>query len=472
VRGLKFDSSQGNLASLTLPSTSDAIFFNPVIIGLPNGSLLAMWDSIPFNEANNANGPLNISKVTPRYSCFDINTQSWSPIRDVSQSGVATSYLLSSNSSRCYALVLQGENLFSSNQSLVEYDLENGFELLRMDVTNASNIVSFDCSAQIAILEMLDGSYELLNLSSFQPITLPLEEGCQVKIVALATNSADSVGVLYNFNTTDVFSIYNISSNSIIFSTHVSQSTNSLTLTRIGSGYQLITANASGIASFLIENQDVEQNAFYPMENITSMCSIALENGTLVYATQNYGNSSHPLINLALVFLHHDVAVTNVTFDSSWIHQGRSANVNIEVTNYGEYDENVTICLYYDIEASKTVGTQTVVVPSGKNSTIVFTWDTTGIPCNQNYTMTAIVSIYADNNLTDNTFAGGAIAIRVARDANGDGKIDIIDMVTLGISFGSKPEDVRWNIAADINQDGIIDIFDLVIVAIHFGETG
>jgi hypothetical protein len=222
----------------------------------------------------------------------------------------------------------------------------------------------------------------------------------------------------------------------------------------------------------MIENQDVEQNAFYPMENITSMDSITVENGILVYATQNYGNSSHPLINLALVFLHHDVAVTSVTSDSSWVHQGCNANVDVEVMNYGEYDENVTICLYYDIEASKMVGTQTAVVPSGENSTLVFTWNTTGIPCNQNYTMTATANINADNNLTDNTCAGGVIVIRISGDMNRDGAVDVLDMAALGISFGSKPEDVRWNIAADMNRDGIIDIFDIVIVAIHFGETG
>jgi hypothetical protein len=86
--------------------------------------------------------------------------------------------------------------------------------------------------------------------------------------------------------------------------------------------------------------------------------------------------------------------------------------------------------------------------------------------------MTATANINADNNLTDNTCAGGVIVIRISGDMNRDGAVDVLDMAALGISFGSKPEDVRWNIAADMNRDGIIDIFDIVIVAIHFGETG
>lgn len=56
-------------------------------------------------------------------------------------------------------------------------------------------------------------------------------------------------------------------------------------------------------------------------------------------------------------------------------------------------------------------------------------------------------------------------------DINGDGIIDVYDMVIVGIVFGSRLGDSNWNGQADLYTDGIIDIFDIIIVANHFGET-
>jgi hypothetical protein len=305
-KGLEFNSSQKTLASLSLPPISGEIFFSPVVISLPNGSLLAMWGSTPFSEVDNASGPVAISTVIPQYSCFDTNTQSWGPIENLEQSGVTTSYLLSSDSAECYALVLQGDSLFSNNQSLIEYDLQNGSKLLSIRATNASNIVSFDCVSRLAVLRMLDGSYELLNLSSSQLINLPSMEECQVKMVQLATNSTDSVGVLYGNVTSDIFSIYNISSGTISFSMNVSQSTSFLTLSeRVleagGLGFQLVTTDSSGMTSYFIYAEDQsEKSLFYPIENITSMDTTITDDGVLAYTTENYGNSSYPLLDLTL----------------------------------------------------------------------------------------------------------------------------------------------------------------------------
>jgi parallel beta-helix repeat protein len=59
--------------------------------------------------------------------------------------------------------------------------------------------------------------------------------------------------------------------------------------------------------------------------------------------------------------------------------------------------------------------------------------------------------------------------VRLRADINGDGKVDIIDILMCAKSFGSYPGDTRWNPDADMNQDGKIDIIDILIVAKHFG---
>jgi hypothetical protein len=49
------------------------------------------------------------------------------------------------------------------------------------------------------------------------------------------------------------------------------------------------------------------------------------------------------------------------------------------------------------------------------------------------------------------------------------GQIDIQDIVIAVNAFGSTPGDPDWNTLADFNGDGLIDIFDIVQIAIHFG---
>jgi len=65
-------------------------------------------------------------------------------------------------------------------------------------------------------------------------------------------------------------------------------------------------------------------------------------------------------------------------------------------------------------------------------------------------------------------------------DVNGDGIVDIVDVVIVALAFGSEAEDdpltpwdetLRWNPDADINNDGLVDIVDLVIIGTNFGKT-
>ena len=50
-------------------------------------------------------------------------------------------------------------------------------------------------------------------------------------------------------------------------------------------------------------------------------------------------------------------------------------------------------------------------------------------------------------------------------DANGDGVVNVIDLLTVASAFGTSGADL----VGDVNGDGAINIVDLVTVASHFG---
>ncbi len=54
-------------------------------------------------------------------------------------------------------------------------------------------------------------------------------------------------------------------------------------------------------------------------------------------------------------------------------------------------------------------------------------------------------------------------------DINWDLEVDIFDLATVGLAFGSEPGDANWNPDADVKKDNKIDIFDLATVGLNYG---
>jgi hypothetical protein len=56
-------------------------------------------------------------------------------------------------------------------------------------------------------------------------------------------------------------------------------------------------------------------------------------------------------------------------------------------------------------------------------------------------------------------------------DLNGDGKVDVKDLVLFTKAFGTTPGHPRWNPDADLNGDGKVNIIDLILLKRNFGKT-
>ena len=80
------------------------------------------------------------------------------------------------------------------------------------------------------------------------------------------------------------------------------------------------------------------------------------------------------------------------------------------------------------------------------------------------------ISYIIDGNNTDRYPLIYLYGYAFTIDLNNDRFIDIVDIVTVAIAFGSRPGDSNWNPMADINQDGIVDVVDFIMVSMHFGR--
>jgi len=192
--------------------------------------------------------------------------------------------------------------------------------------------------------------------------------------------------------------------------------------------------------------------------------------GDAPYIIDSNNEDHYPLMQ-PWITSSHDVAVIAVATNITWIYQGFSVDINVTVLNKGEFNQNVTATLYYNITAGEMIDTQNMTIPAGENSTLSFVWNTRGVPYNRSYTLKAVATISeVDNTPADNTLPGGPITVRILGDINGDGKVDGRDIVIAAKAFGTRPRDPRWNPDADVNQDGRVDGRDITLIARNFGK--
>jgi PKD repeat protein len=63
------------------------------------------------------------------------------------------------------------------------------------------------------------------------------------------------------------------------------------------------------------------------------------------------------------------------------------------------------------------------------------------------------------------------VNVKIQGDANGDGKVDGIDMMEVGNAYGTAPGSPSWNPDADVYQDGKIDGKDQAVIGLNFGKS-
>ena len=172
-----------------------------------------------------------------------------------------------------------------------------------------------------------------------------------------------------------------------------------------------------------------------------------------------------PRVSIAGLFL-----PRNIMYDKT---PSNPLSATVMVSNNAPYNETITVAftLLNRTGTSFLSINQTTPLHASASINLTFTVQTQNLP-RGNYTMIAhVFPVKGQTDISNNTMTS-LLQVHIPGDINGDGVVNIIDLVAVGSHFGARRGDPNYLSAADLNNDGVINIIDLTIVGSTFGRTG
>jgi len=128
------------------------------------------------------------------------------------------------------------------------------------------------------------------------------------------------------------------------------------------------------------------------------------------------------------------------------------------------------------IDAPIIIWTRTVTLDSGSNTTLTFTWNTTGFTKGKYNIRAYAEPVYDETSTSNNNLICGWVEVSILGDINGpdgypDGKVNLLDVFSVALAYGSYPGHPTWNPNYDINNDGKINLIDYFTTALNYGKT-
>jgi predicted secreted protein len=184
--------------------------------------------------------------------------------------------------------------------------------------------------------------------------------------------------------------------------------------------------------------------------------------------TYSFGPSWDPnfwLIRLAGL---HDIGAQNVVPHKTIVGKEYSLFINITFKNWGQSEETFDFTVYAN---TTNIGTQHLTFAEGNSITVTFTWNTDDF-AKGNYTIAAYAQpVSGETDTADNTLADGVVYVGIPGDVDGNGKVEIKDILLLAKAYGTNPQSLNWNPNLDVNGDDKVDIKDILIAAKNYGKT-
>jgi hypothetical protein len=193
-----------------------------------------------------------------------------------------------------------------------------------------------------------------------------------------------------------------------------------------------------------------------------------LASASVVPGEVNTANNSKVADSIVtILYSGHDVAVIRVEPVKTVVGQGYNTDITVIVKNYGIFNETFGTTAYVNTSA---IQTQTVTLTSGNSIKLTYTWNTAGF-AKGNYTVSAYAwPVPGETDTADNNYTDGTVYVGIPGDVNADGKVDMRDIGTICMAYGSYPGYPKWNPNADVNGDNKVDMRDIGTACLHYGQ--
>ncbi|MGB8779056.1 MAG: NosD domain-containing protein, partial [Candidatus Bathyarchaeia archaeon] len=163
----------------------------------------------------------------------------------------------------------------------------------------------------------------------------------------------------------------------------------------------------------------------------------------------------------------HDVAVPDVQTSKTVVGLGYNMSITVIVADYGAFNETFTTTVYANTTA---IYAQSMNLASGTTKTITCAWNTTNLVYG-NCTISAYaLPVQGETDTANNNFTGGVVTVTIPGDVDGNGRVNMGDVVSLCTAFGSTVGQSRYVPNCDIDNNGRVDMSDLIIALRHFGQ--
>ena len=172
-----------------------------------------------------------------------------------------------------------------------------------------------------------------------------------------------------------------------------------------------------------------------------------------------------------LAIIKHDIAVTDVTISTSETYAGNIVGITVTLQNYGNIAENFATTIYAN--ANNISVLQVLNLLPSETRIVTCDWNTTGYPAsNTPYVIKAEAdTLPSETDTTNNLFVDSSVKLKLIGDVNGDGEVDINDLIAWDAAYGSRPGDLNWNMQADINGDGVVDQQDGQLIVQNYRNS-
>ncbi len=155
--------------------------------------------------------------------------------------------------------------------------------------------------------------------------------------------------------------------------------------------------------------------------------------------------------------LKHDVEVIGCAVSTNETYVGKLVNATVIVKNNGDAAENITVTVYAGDQ--QIVKIEIMNLAPNEIIAEMAVWNTSTLPPSLTpYQIKAEAEpVPYETNTTNNIFIDGKFKLKIVGDINGDGAVNLEDLVLWDSAYNSKPSDPNWNPQADINGDDAVD---------------